>query len=176
MSSELEHELKAHIRDVHDFPKKGIVFKDITTLLKKPDKLKQAAKEMGEPFLGQKIDFVAGIESRGFVFAPMIAHSLNAGFIPIRKPGKLPAEVEQVSYELEYGTDSLEIHKDSLGEKDKVLIVDDLLATGGTARATKELIEKLGGNVVAFSFLVELTFLKGKEKLGKTPVHSVVKY
>jgi len=174
--SDVEKDLKAYIRDVPDFPKKGIVFKDITTLLKEPHALRRAIDEMAAPFLKTHVDQVVGVESRGFIFSPPIAYRLDAGFIPVRKPGKLPAETESMTYELEYGKDSLEIHKDAILPGSKVLIVDDLLATGGTAKATKDLVEKSGGEVVGFSFLVELVFLNGQEKLGGILSHSLVKY
>lgn len=172
----LEEDLKTAIRGVPDFPKKGILFYDITTLLNQPQLLKLAADAMVAPFTEQKIDHVVGIESRGFIFSPMIAYQIGAGFIPVRKPNKLPAAKEKVTYELEYGTDTLEIHKDAIKPGDKVLIADDLLATGGTAKATKELIEKIGGEVVGITFLVELCFLKGREKLDNIPVYSLVRY
>ncbi len=169
-------ELKATIRDIPDFPKEGIVFKDITTLLSNNVALKAAIAQMTEPYLNSKIDYVVGTEARGFIFAPAMALNLNAGFIPARKPGKLPGSTHTVEYALEYGTDSLQIHEDSFPKGAKVLLVDDLLATGGTIAATKELVEAAGGEVVGYSFLIELTFLNGKEKLGDLPVHSLISY
>ena len=173
---DIQKELKSFIRDVPDFPKKGILFKDITTLLKEPRALRLTIDEMAAPFLKSKIDQVVGVESRGFIFSPAIAYRLDAGFIPVRKPGKLPAETNSITYKLEYGQDSLEIHKDAISEGSRVLVVDDLLATGGTAHATKGLVERSGGQVIGFSFLIELEFLKGNEKLGGIPIHSLVKY
>ncbi len=169
-------ELKKIIRDIPDYPKEGILFKDITTLLSDAEGLKSAIELMTEPFLGLEIDYIVGTEARGFIFAPAMAVTLGAGFIPARKPGKLPAETLRVEYDLEYGTDSLEIHKDSFPAGAKVLLVDDLLATGGTIVATKKLVEDAGGEVVGCSFLIELDFLKGREKLDETKVHSVLKY
>jgi len=173
---DIQKELKSFIRDVPDFPKKGVLFKDITTLLKEPRALRLAIDAMATPFLKSKIDQVVGVESRGFIFSPAIAYRLDAGFIPVRKPGKLPAETDSMAYELEYGKDSLEIHKDAIAEGSRVLVVDDLLATGGTAKATKDLVERSGGQVIGFSFLIELESLKGNEKLGGIPIHSLVKY
>jgi len=169
-------DLKQFIRDGPDFPKKGIIFKDITTLLNQPQALKKAVEGLAHPFLDTKVQQVVGIESRGFIFSPAVACRLGAGFVPVRKPGKLPALTEKISYTLEYGQDSLEVHQDAIQKGDKVLIVDDLIATGGTAQATRALIERIGGEVVGFSFLVELTFLKGREKLGNLPVHSLIQY
>ena len=168
--------LEEYIRDVPDFPKKGIVFKDITTLLKDKDALKRAVDEMYEIVKDLEIDKVIGVESRGFIFSPLLAYKLNAGFVPVRKPGKLPAEVISEEYELEYGTDKLEIHKDAINEGDKVLIVDDLIATGGTAKAVCRMVERLGGEIVGLEFLIELTFLKGREKLKEYNVFSIIKY
>ncbi len=169
-------ELKDFIRDVPDFPKKGIIFKDITTLLKDKEALSMAIEELSEKIKGLKIDKVIGVESRGFIFAPVLAYKLNAGFVPVRKPGKLPAEVISESYELEYGTDTLEMHKDAIEKGDKVLIADDLIATGGTAEAVCKMVEKAGGEIIALEFLIELTFLKGREKLKKYNVISLIKY
>lgn len=169
-------DLKKFIRDIPDFPKKGILFKDITTLLNQPRALKKAVEGLASPFLDAKVRQVVGIESRGFIFSPAVACRLGAGFVPVRRPGKLPAKTEKISYTLEYGQDSLEVHQDAIRRGDRVLIVDDLIATGGTAQATRALIERIGGEVVGFSFLVELTFLKGREKLGNIPVHSLIKY
>ncbi len=168
--------LKALIREVPDFPKPGILFYDITTLLKDPVGLHGAVDSLAEHYLGQVIDRVVGIEARGFIFAPMVAYRLNAGFVPVRKPKKLPAETARAEYSLEYGKDSLEIHRDAITPGQKVLIIDDLLATGGTAAAVAELVESLGGVVAGMGFLIELEFLKGKEKISKYDVHSVLKY
>lgn len=168
--------LKKIIREVPNFPKKGVNFYDITTLLKDADGLKKTLDLMAEKYKGKKIDTVIGMESRGFIFASPLAYQLGAGFVPARKPNKLPAVKESVSYDLEYGQDALEIHQDAIGPGNKVLIVDDLLATGGTAKATVDLIEKLKGEIVALSFLIELTFLNGREKLSGYDVHSFLKY
>ncbi|MGA8183159.1 MAG: adenine phosphoribosyltransferase [Terriglobia bacterium] len=168
--------LKALIREVPDFPKPGILFYDITTLLKDPVGLHGSVDSLAEHYLGQVIDRVVGIEARGFIFAPMVAYRLNAGFVPVRKPKKLPAETARVEYDLEYGKDSLEIHRDAITPGQKVLIIDDLLATGGTAAAVAELVESLGGVVAGMGFLIELEFLKGKEKISKYDLHSVLKY
>ncbi|MFN7948115.1 MAG: adenine phosphoribosyltransferase [Blastocatellia bacterium] len=171
-----EIELRKLIREVPDFPKPGILFYDITTLLKEARGLQIVINRMTERFSGQKIDSVIGIESRGFIFAPAMAYHLGAGFVPVRKPKKLPAAVESCSYELEYGTDTLEIHRDAVGNGHNVLIVDDLLATGGTAGAVVKLVEKLGGKVAGLAFVVELEFLNGREKLAGYDVFSLLKY
>ena len=164
------------IRDVPDFPKKGILFKDITPVLSDIDTLRASIKEMAAPFVDYRIDVVVGIESRGFIFGAPIADILNCSFIPVRKPGKLPWKTESVSYELEYGTDALEIHKDAIAERQSVLIVDDLLATGGTAEATCKLVSKLGGNIKGLSVLIELEDLNGRKRLNQYNVHSLVQY
>jgi adenine phosphoribosyltransferase len=169
-------ELKRLIREVPDFPKPGILFYDITTLLKDPVGLHRAVDVLANYYVGRKIDRVVGIEARGFIFAPMVAYRLNAGFVPVRKPKKLPAEVVRKTYSLEYGQDSLEMHRDAVSEGQEVLIVDDLLATGGTAVAVAELVESVGGRVSGLGFLIELEFLKGRERLCKYDVHSVLKY
>ena len=169
-------DLKSTIRDVPDFPKKGIVFKDITTLLKNSEALSLVAEELYNIAKNKKITKVAGIESRGFILGGLLAQRLNAGFVPIRKPGKLPAGTISESYSLEYGTDSIEIHKDAIEPGDVVLLHDDLLATGGTMEAAVKLIEKLGGKVVQISFLIELNFLNGREKLKNYEVHSLIQY
>ena len=164
------------IRDIPDFPKKGIVFKDITPVLSDIETLRSSVKEMAAPYMDLKIDVVVGIESRGFIFGAPIADILCCSFVPVRKPGKLPWKTESVSYELEYGSDSLEIHIDSIKPHQNVLIVDDLLATGGTAEATCKLISKLEGNIVGFTVLIELEFLEGRRRLKQYNVHSLVKY
>ncbi len=169
-------ELKDLIRDIPDFPKKGIIFKDITTLLKNPKGLKNSAEELCNYAKDKGITKVAGIESRGFILGGIIAEKLNAGFIPIRKPGKLPSEKISESYLLEYGSDSIEIHKDAVQPGDKFLLHDDLLATGGTMEAACKLIEKLGGEVVQISFLIELDFLNGRDKLKSYDVRSIIQY
>lgn len=168
--------LKEHIRNVRDFPKKGIMFRDITTLLKNPEAMKYTSEKLLDFAKGLKVDKVVGIESRGFIFGSILSEKLNAGFVPVRKPGKLPAEKEQATYQLEYGTDTLEIHKDAIAPADNVLIHDDLLATGGTMEAVCKMIEKLGGNVVQISFIIELSFLKGRDKLKDYDVRSIVEY
>ena len=164
------------IRDVPDFPKKGILFKDITPVLSDIDTLRASIKEMAAPFVDLEIDVVVGIESRGFIFGAPIADVLNCSFVPVRKPGKLPWKTESVSYELEYGTDALEIHEDAITEGQNVLIVDDLLATGGTAEATCKLVSKLGGNIKGLSVLIELEALNGRKRLNQYNVHSLVQY
>ncbi len=168
--------LEEYIRDVPDFPKKGIIFKDITTLLKDKEGLKRAVDELYKVVKNMEIDKVVGVESRGFIFSPILAYKLEAGFVPVRKPGKLPAEVISESYELEYGTDTLEIHKDAIEKGDRVLIVDDLIATGGTAKAVCKMVERLGGKIIALEFLIELTFLKGRDKLKEYNVFSIIRY
>ena len=168
--------LKKLIREVPDFPKPGINFYDITTLLKDSNGLKLTIDALTDEYSSQKIDTVIGVESRGFIFGAPLAYQLGAGFVPVRKPKKLPAETVSVSYELEYGSDTLEIHKDAVGEGQKVLIVDDLLATGGTARAVVDLVQKLGGNIIGLSFIVELTFLNGREKFNGLDVRSLISY
>ena len=168
--------IAGRIRDVPDFPKKGILFRDITPVLSDIDTLRASVKEMAAPFMDLRIDVVVGIESRGFIFGAPIANLLNAGFVPVRKPGKLPWKTKSVSYELEYGTDALEIHEDAITEGQNVLIVDDLLATGGTAEATCKLISKLGGNIKGLSVLIELEDLNGRKRLNQYNVHSLVQY
>lgn len=165
-----------HIRDIPDFPKQGIVFKDITPLLKDPAALKHTLSAMAEPWRGQKISKVASMESRGFIFGAAIAAELGAGFIPIRKKGKLPYKTISQEYELEYGKDILEVHADAVEKGEKVLIVDDVLATGGTARAVCSLLEKIGSQVAGLGFLIELTFLKPREKLEGYLIESLIKY
>jgi adenine phosphoribosyltransferase len=169
-------DLKKYIRSIRDFPIKGIMFRDITTLLKDPEAVKETLRQLLDFTKGKNIDKVVGIESRGFIFGAMLANELRAGFVPIRKPGKLPAESESQTYQLEYGLDKIEIHKDAISEGDKVLIHDDLLATGGTAEAACKLVEKLGGKVEQLSFIVELSFLNGREKLRNYNVNSLIIY
>lgn len=166
--------LKRKIRTIPDFPHKGIQFKDITPLLGDSQLLKLTSKLLQKPFESQQIDYVAGLESRGFILGPVLAQTFNAGFIPIRKPGKLPADTFSQSYDLEYGEDSLEIHSDALKKGDNVLIHDDLIATGGTAAAAAKLIEKLGGNIIGFSFIMEIEFLKGKNNLNSSIPYSAL--
>lgn len=169
-------DLNKAIRDIPDFPQKGVIFKDITTLLKEPDAFRQATDELTGALDGLDFDVVLGVESRGFIFAATLAYKLEKGLVIVRKPGKLPAETIQVSYELEYGTDTIEMHSDSFQPGQKVVIVDDVLATGGTARAVAELVEKAGGNVAALLFLVELEFLHGREKLAGYEAISILRY
>lgn len=169
-------ELKDKIRVIEGFPAEGISFKDITTLLKDADGLKECINQMADSFKGIEVDLVVGPESRGFIFATPLAYLLGTGFVPVRKPGKLPAETIKYEYKLEYGKDSLEIHKDSIKPGQKVLIVDDLLATGGTMVAAAKLVEELGGEVVGLGFLIELEELNGRDKLSKYRVESLIKY
>jgi adenine phosphoribosyltransferase len=168
--------LKTHIRHVPDFPKPGILFYDVTTLLKDPQGFKLAIDSMSEPYHNKGISLVVGIESRGFILGSAVADRIGAGFVPVRKLGKLPAETVRASYALEYGTDSLEMHRDAIEPGQKVLIVDDLLATGGTARATTDLVRQLGGDVVGVSFLIELIDLGGRSKLEGENVRAVLQY
>jgi adenine phosphoribosyltransferase len=168
--------LKSLIREVPDFPKPGINFYDITTLLKDPAGFRQTIDALSAQFEDQRIDTVIGIEARGFIFAPALAYHFGAGFVPVRKPRKLPAECASISYDLEYGQDTLEIHKDAVGAGHNVLIADDLLATGGTARAVADLVEDLGGRVVGLLFVVELEFLPGRKRLEGYDVRSLIKY
>jgi adenine phosphoribosyltransferase len=171
-----ESQLRRFVRDVPDFPKPGILFKDITPLLADADALALTASAMTEPFRAAEIEKVVGIESRGFILGAMVARELSVGFVPVRKPGKLPARVERVEYALEYGMDRLEVHADACRNATRVLIVDDVLATGGTAQATCDLMERVGAEVVALSFLVELGFLKGRERLVGRDVAAIIRY
>ena len=166
--------IEAAIRDIKDFPKEGIIFKDITPVLQSPELLSEVIDILCKPYIDNKPDYIAGIESRGFIFGTAMAYKLGCGFIPIRKKGKLPYETIEASYDLEYGTATIEIHKDALSEGDNVVIVDDLLATGGTAEAAAKLIEELGGNITGIDFVIELTFLNGRKKLDKHKVNSLV--
>ena len=168
--------LKSYVRDIPDFPKKGIIFKDITPILKDSGALAFAVDELADFLAGVHPDQIVGIESRGFILSPILAYKLKTGFVPVRKKGKLPAETIRVSYDLEYGSNELEIHQDAIFKGMKVAVVDDLLATGGTAEAAIRLVEKLGGEVVAVAFLVELAFLKGREKLSAYNVFSLIRY
>lgn len=169
-------ELKKLIREVPDWPKPGILFYDLTTLLKDPHGFRTLIDQLCGHYAGQKIDIVTGIEARGFIFAPALAYRLKAGFVPVRKPRKLPAATESISYELEYGTDTLEIHRDAVGNGSRVIIADDLLATGGTAAAVVNLVERLGGEVAGLAFVVELTFLKGRRRFNGYKVTSLLQY
>lgn len=168
--------LKGLIRTVPDFPKPGILFYDITTLLKDKVGFAQLIDAFAAHYIGQEIDLVLGIEARGFIFAPALAYRLNAGFVPVRKPKKLPAETARVTYDLEYGTDSLEIHLDAIEPGQRVLIVDDLLATGGTMQATVQLVRQLGGEIAGLGFAIELDFLNGRARLSEYNVHSLLHY
>ncbi len=168
--------LKTKIRHVPDFPKAGILFYDITTLLQDREGFRSAVDSLALPFHGQRIDVVVGIESRGFIFGSAVADRIGAGFSPVRKPGKLPSTTVRATYDLEYGTDALEIHEDAVRRDQRVLIVDDLLATGGTARATVDLVRRLGGQVHALAFLIELVALNGRQRLGDDTIHTVLKY
>jgi adenine phosphoribosyltransferase len=169
-------ELRARIREIPDFPKPGILFYDITTLLKDPEAFHAAIDAMLQPYEGETVDIVVGMESRGFIFSAPMAYKLGAGLVPVRKLGKLPAETITVEYALEYGSNTLEIHRDAIEPGQKVLIVDDLLATGGTVKGTIELVERLKGVVVGLAFLVELDFLKGRDRLDGRRVTSVIQY
>lgn len=169
-------DLVEKIRNIPDFPKKGVVFRDITTLLKDPEAFRNSIKKMRETYSGKSIDKIVGMESRGFIFGSVLAHELGVGFIPARKPGKLPAETVQEDYKLEYGTDALEIHRDAIQKNDNILIVDDLLATGGTASATARLVEKMGGKISGMCFLIELAFLKGRDRLKGYDINSLISY
>lgn len=168
--------LKATIRDIPDFPKPGIIFKDITPLVKDPAMVRLAVHQLIHPFLGRSINVIAGMEARGFIFGSLVAWELGLPFVPLRKPGKLPYDVQSVSYDLEYGSATLEAHIDSFSEGDRVLLIDDLLATGGTAKASCELVEKLGATIEACAFVVELDFLNGREKLEGYEVHSLLHF
>ena len=169
-------DLRAKIREVPDFPKPGILFYDITTLLKDAEAFREAIQLLTEPYQDQRVDIVVGMESRGFIFSAPMAYQLRAGLVPVRKLGKLPAETVSVEYALEYGTNTLEVHKDAIAPGQRVLIVDDLLATGGTVHGTIELVQRLEGEVVGLAFLVELLFLKGRERLKGHDIHSVIQY
>ena len=171
----MEH-LKTVIREIPDWPKKGILFYDITTLLKDGPSFRESVNALIAPYADKKIDLVVGIEARGFIFAPSVAFALGAGFVPVRKPGKLPAATHRATYDLEYGSDSLEIHQDAIKPGQRVLIVDDLIATGGTAKAVADLVEKMGGVVVGLAFVIELEFLHGRQKLGNHTMSSLLKY
>jgi adenine phosphoribosyltransferase len=169
-------ELKSKIRSVPDFPKAGILFYDITTLLQDPDGFRTAIDSLALPFKNAGIELVVAIESRGFIFGAAVADRIGAGFSPVRKPGKLPSSTVRATYDLEYGSDSLEMHDDAVRKGQRVLIVDDLLATGGTARATTDLVRGLGGDIRGFAFLIELLALNGRQRLAGEHVHSVLKY
>ncbi len=169
-------ELRSKIREIPDFPKEGILFKDITTLLKDRDAFSKVINKFAAFYKDEGVQKVVGIESRGFIFGAPLAYQLNAGFIPVRKPGKLPSDVYEAKYELEYGTDTLAIHQDAVSPGEKVLIVDDLLATGGTMSAAVDLIKQLGGTIVGIAFLIELSGLKGRDKLNGQSILSLISY
>lgn len=169
-------QIKAYIRNIPDFPKAGIQFKDITPLVKHPAMLRLTVQELIRPYRDSQLTAVAGMEARGFIFGSLAASELDIGFVPLRKPGKLPYDVQSISYDLEYGSAELEIHIDAVSKGDRVLLVDDLIATGGTAAASCQLIEQLGAIVIACAFVVELDDLKGRDMLSKYPVHSLIHY
>jgi len=169
-------ELKAHIRSVPDFPKKGIVFRDITTLLKDKAAFHKAVDALAEPFVDERVDQVVAVEARGFILGGAVAYKLGTGFVPVRKAGKLPAETLERTYELEYGTDTLAMHRDAIKSGDRVLMLDDLLATGGTMAAACQMVEEAGGEVVGCAFLVELSFLRGRQALASYRVVSLIDY
>lgn len=173
---EVRDRLRAAVRNIPDFPKEGILFRDITTLLLDPEAHRLAVEALAEPFRESPPDLIMGIESRGFIFGSTLALELNCGFVLARKPGKLPAEIESVTYDLEYGSDAIEVHKDAITPGADVLVVDDLIATGGTAKAACDLVERLGGRVAGVAFLIELTGLNGRDLLGDHPVYSVLQY
>jgi len=168
--------LKKAIRGIRDFPKKGIVFRDITPVLADPVLLREAVERLAEPFCDERVDIVCGAEARGFLFGPAVAVQLAAGFVPIRKKGKLPSATFQATYDLEYGTDTLEMHRDAIRPGARVLMLDDLLATGGTMKACCDMVKAAGGTVVACAFLVELSFLRGRDKLAPHPTFALVDY
>ena len=170
------NDLKQYIREVPDYPKPGILYYDITTLMRDPLALRMTVDRFVWLFAHQSVDKVVGMESRGFLFGPLVAYALNAGFVPVRKPGKLPAETVKQTYELEYGSDQLEMHRDGVSEGERVLIIDDLVATGGTASATAGLVEAVGGKMVGMGFIIELEFLQPREKLAGYKVESLIRY
>lgn len=175
MTLELDR-LSQYVRDVPDYPKPGVTFKDITPVLSEPSAFSHAVAAIGAPFVEARFDKVLGVEARGFVFAAPVALEHRAGFVPVRKPGKLPGAIERERYELEYGSDLLEIHRDALAPGDRVLVVDDVLATGGTAAATVRLARRLGADVVGCAFLLELAFLNGRERIHECAIHAVLRY
>ncbi len=168
--------LESKVRAIPDFPRPGVVFRDITPLVSDPAMLRLTIHQLVQPFIGESIDAVAGMEARGFIFGALSAQELNVGFVPLRKPGKLPYDVQSVSYRLEYGTASLEAHIDAINPGDRILLVDDLIATGGTASASCELVERLGGEIAACAFVIELNDLGGRERLPGRRVHSLLHY
>jgi adenine phosphoribosyltransferase len=174
--SEKEIQLVDYIRDIPDFPIEGILFRDITPLLGDKDALDAAIKALAEPYIDKGIEYIAAVEARGFIFGSAVADALGAGFIPIRKPGKLPYKTESVTYDLEYGTDTLQVHTDAVPKGAKVVMVDDLLATGGTMAAACELMEKIDADIAGLTFLIELTALDGRDKLGDYPIFTIISY
>lgn len=168
--------LKAKVRDIPDFPEPGIIFRDITPMVADPSALQLAVYQLLHPFLGETINAVAGMEARGFIFGSLAAWELGVGFIPLRKPGKLPYDVQSASYDLEYGSAALEVHTDAVNQGDKILLIDDLIATGGTAEASCQLVEELGGDIIGCAFVIELDALKGRDKLTNYRVHSLLHY
>ena len=172
----LVSDLKKHIRDIPNFPQEGIIFKDISTLLKNRDAFKKSIDALANKFKSERIEYVVGVEARGFIFGSALAYKLNAGFIPVRKKGKLPYKTNSVTYQLEYGTDTLEIHEDAFKPNVRVLVVDDLLATGGTVKAVTDLIKAQKVKIVGVAFLVELKFLNGKDRLKNLPIYSIIQY
>ena len=169
-------DLKKHIRDIPDFPQEGIIFKDISTLIKNKDAFKKSIDVLASKFKKERIEYVVGVEARGFIFGAALAYKLGAGFIPVRKKGKLPYRTKSVTYQLEYGSDTLEIHEDAVPKNARVLLVDDLLATGGTVKAVYDLLQGQKAKIVGVAFLVELKFLKGKERLKDLPIYSILQY
>ena len=169
-------DMKKFIRDVPDFPKKGIISKDITTLLKRGEIFKEVIDTFAEKYKASNLDSIVSVEARGFIMGSALAYRLGTGLIPVRKKGKLPYKTDDITYDLEYGTDTLEIHRDAINPKDRVLIIDDLLATGGTISAAAQLVEKQGGEIVEIAFLIELAFLNGRDKLKKYDVFSLIQY
>jgi adenine phosphoribosyltransferase len=170
------HRLKSKIRDIPNFPEPGIIFRDITPLVADPSALQLSVYQLLQPFLGETINAVAGMEARGFIFGSLAAWELGVGFIPLRKPGKLPYDVQSASYDLEYGSAALEVHTDAVNTGDKILLIDDLIATGGTAQASCQLLEELGGEVMGCAFVIELDALNGRDKLSNYKVHSLLHY
>ncbi len=168
--------LKAKVRDIPDFPEPGIIFRDITPMVADPSALQLAVYQLLHPFLGETINAVAGMEARGFIFGSLAAWELGVGFIPLRKPGKLPYDVQSASYDLEYGSAALEVHTDAINRGDKILLIDDLIATGGTAEASCQLVEELGGEIIGCAFVIELDALKGRDKLTNYRIHSLLHY
>lgn len=169
-------DLKSYVRDIPDWPKQGVVFKDITPLLGNKDSFKYAIDSIANHYKGKQIDMILGAEARGFILASALAYKMGCGFVPARKPGKLPYNTLSAEYDLEYGTDTLEMHEDAIKPNDRVLVVDDLIATGGTAAAKVKLVEQLGGKVVGIAFLIELAFLNGRDKLNNYDIYSLIKY